>query len=248
VCLILFAWDAHPDHRLIVAANRDEFFDRPSLPLHWWDDQPIVGGRDLTAGGGWLTLSGSGRFAAVTNVRDFTRFEAAPRSRGEIPVSFSSGDSSPEAFLAGLPVKEFNGYNAVVTDLETMWWGSNWAGTTAQVEAGIHGLSNAALDTPWPKVVDGKRRFGEAIEAGAEPEDLFGVLADRTIAPDDQLPDTGAGIEIERLASPAFITSPEYGTQASTVLRVARDGRFDIEERRFLRGEETGRVKVTGRV
>jgi uncharacterized protein with NRDE domain len=250
VCLILVAWDAHPDYPLVVAANRDEFFDRASAPMHWWEDLPILGGRDLTAGGGWLTLSASGRFAAVTNVRDFTRSQAAPRSRGEIPVGFSSGDTSPKEYLVGLPTDEFNGYNAVVSDLDSMWWGNNppqaggapRAGTVAPVEPGIHGISNAALDTPWPKVVDGKRRFADAVESGVDVEDLFTVLADRTIAPDELLPDTGAGLEIERLASPAFITSPEYGTHASTVVRMRRDGSFDAEERRFLRGEETGRV------
>lgn len=246
MCLILFAWDAHPDYRLVVAANRDEFFDRPSLPMQWWDDLPILGGRDLTAGGGWLTLSVTGRFAAVTNVRDFTRFEAAPRSRGEIPVGFSAGDSSPEEFLAGLPADEFNGYNAVVSDLDTLWWGNNWSRKAAPVEPGIHGMSNAELDTPWPKVVDGKKRFADAIKSGVNTEDLFTVLADRTIAPDELLPDTGAGIEIERLASPAFITSPDYGTLASTVLRIGRDGSFDAEERRFVRGEETGRAVFAG--
>lgn len=242
MCLILFAWDAHPEYKLIVAANRDEFFDRASLPMHWWNDAPILAGRDLSAGGTWLALSAAGRFAAVTNVRDFTRFEAGPRSRGDIPVSFSAGDSSPEDFLGSLPTADFNGYNAVVSDLDSLWWGNNWAGTVAPVEPGVHGLSNAAMNTPWPKVIDGKRRFADAIESGAEPDDLFAVLADRTIAPDELLPDTGAGLEIERLASPAFITSDEYGTHASTVVRVRRDGSFDAEERRFLRGEETGRV------
>lgn len=250
MCLILFAWDAHPEYELIVAANRDEFFDRASVPMHWWDDAPILAGRDLSAGGTWLALSAAGRFAAVTNVRDFTRSEAAPRSRGEIPVSFSAGESSPEDFLASLPAADYNGYNAVVSDRDSLWWGNNppqaggtsRAGTVAPVEPGIHGLSNAALNTPWPKVVDGKRRFADAIASGAEPAALFAVLADRAIAPDELLPDTGAGLEIERLASPAFITSDEYGTHASTVVRVRRDGSFDAEERRFLRGAETGRV------
>ena len=116
------------------------------------------------------------------------------------------------------------------------------------LDAGIYGVSNAALDTPWPKVVNGKRRFAEALAAGAEVEDLFSVLADDAVAPDDLLPDTGVGLELERLVSPAFISSPDYGTNASTVLRIRRDGSYDIEERRFLRGEETGRVAFTGQI
>jgi len=246
VCLILVAWDADPTYRLIVASNRDEFFERTSLPMHWWDDVPVLAGRDLTAGGSWMTLSDTGRFAAVTNVRDFTRPDEAPRSRGEIPVGFSAGRDSPADFCAGLPADEYTGYNTLATDLETLWWTSNWAGAALPLDAGIYGVSNAALDTPWPKVVNGKRRFADALQAGGGVEDFFTVLADDAVAPDELLPDTGVGLELERLVSPAFISSPDYGTNASTVLRIRRDGSYDVEERRFLRGEETGRVSFTG--
>ncbi|MFL6089462.1 MAG: NRDE family protein [Aeromicrobium sp.] len=247
MCLILFAWDAHPDYKLVVAANRDEFFERASLPMHWWQDRPVLGGRDLTAGGSWMTLSASGRFGAVTNVRDVTRDETAPRSRGEIPVAFSAGSSAPDAFVKGLPADEYAGYNVVVTDIDAMWWGNNHAAETAPVEPGVHAVSNAALDTPWPKVVEGKRRFSGVLASGAETEGFFAVLADTDVAQDDLLPDTGAGLELERLLSSAFISSPDYGTNAATVLRVGRDGSYDVEERRFLRGEETGRVAFAGR-
>jgi uncharacterized protein with NRDE domain len=248
VCLILLAWDADAAYRLVVASNRDEFFERTSVPMHWWDDVPVLAGRDLTANGSWMTFSASGRFAAVTNVRDFTRPDEAPRSRGEIPVGFSAGDDSPADYCSGLPAEEYTGYNALVSDLQSLWWTSNWAGAALPLDAGIYGVSNAALDTPWPKVVNGKRHFGEVLASGAEVEDFFGVLADDAVAPDDLLPDTGVGIELERLVSPAFISSPDYGTNASTVLRIRRDGSYDIEERRFLRGEETGRVAFTGRI
>ncbi len=248
MCLILAAWDSHPDFRLIVASNRDEFFERASLPMHWWDDRPLLGGRDLTAGGSWMTLAATGRFAAVTNVRDFTRPEAALRSRGEIPVGFCAGNDSPADYCGGLSGEEYTGYNLLASDLESLWWTSNWAGAALPLDAGIYGVSNAALDTPWPKVVNGKRHFRDALDAGANVEDLFAVLADDAVAPDELLPDTGVSIELERLVSPAFIASPDYGTNASTVLRIRRDGSFDVEERRFLRGEETGRVAFTGRV
>ena len=114
------------------------------------------------------------------------------------------------------------------------------------LDAGVYGVSNAALDTPWPKVVNGKHRFADALGAGAEVEDFFKVLADDAVAPDELLPDTGVGLELERLVSPAFISSPDYGTNASTVLRIRRDGSFDVEERRFLQGQETGRVAFSG--
>lgn len=247
MCLILIGWEAHPDYRLVIVSNRDEFFERPSAPMHWWDDVPVLAGRDLTAGGSWLTLSAAGRFCAVTNVRDFSRPETGARSRGQIPVGFSAGTEAPGEYLANLPADEFTGYNALATDLDTLWWANNWAGAALPLAAGIYGVSNAALDTPWPKVVDGKRRFTEVLAASAEPEEFFAALADRKAPPDHLLPDTGVGLEIERLVSPAFITSPDYGTHASTVLRIGRDGHYDIEERRFLRGEETGRVSFAGR-
>jgi uncharacterized protein with NRDE domain len=195
-----------------------------------------------------MTLSTTGRFAAVTNVRDFTRPDEAPRSRGEIPVGFSAGTDSPADYCRELPADEYTGYNALASDLESLWWTSNWAGAALPLDAGIYGVSNAALDTPWPKVVNGKRGFADALAAGAEVEDFFAVLADDAVAPDELLPDTGVGLELERLASPAFISSADYGTNASTVLRIRRDGSYDIEERRFLRGEETGRVAFSGQV
>lgn len=247
MCLILAAWDAHPDFKLVVAANRDEFFERTSLPMHWWDDVPLLGGRDLTAGGSWMTLSATGRFAAVTNVRDFTRPDASLRSRGEIPVRFCAGDDSPADYCRNLPDDEFTGYNALVSDLETLWWTSNWAGAALPLDAGVYGVSNAALDTPWPKVVEGKRRLTDVLASGAKVEGFFAVLADDAVAPDELLPDTGIDIELERLASSAFISSPDYGTTASTVLRIRRDGAYDIEERRFLHGVETGRETFSGR-
>jgi uncharacterized protein with NRDE domain len=246
VCLILAGWDAHPDYTLVVASNRDEFFERTSLPMHWWADVPVLGGRDLTAGGSWMTLSATGRFAAVTNVRDFSRPDAALRSRGEIPVGFSAGNDSPAAYCRHLPAEEFTGYNALASDLDSLWWTSNWAGAALPLDAGIYGISNAALDTPWPKVVNGKRRFADVLASGADVQDFFAVLADDTVAPDELLPDTGIGIELERLASPAFISSPDYGTTASTVLRIRRDGGYDVEERRFQHGAESGRVTFSG--
>lgn len=248
MCLILAAWDAHPEFKLVVASNRDEFFERTSLPMHWWDDLPILGGRDLAARGSWMTLSASGRFAAVTNVRDFSRPDSALRSRGEIPVRFCVGSDSPADYCRGLPADDYTGFNALASDLVTLWWTSNWAHAALPLDTGIYGVSNAALDTPWPKVVNGKRRFADALASGADAEDLFAVLADDAVAPDALLPDTGVGIELERLVSPAFISSPDYGTSASTVLRIRRDGTYDVEERRFHQGVETGRVGFTGQM
>ncbi|MCE5288315.1 MAG: NRDE family protein [Nocardiaceae bacterium] len=249
MCLILTAWDAHPEYKLVVAANRDEFFARESAPMAWWEDQPILAGRDLSVpnGGTWLALARSGRFAAVTNVRDFERQVPGARTRGQLPVRYVGGDDSPGAYLHNIEGEHFNGYNLLVSDLTELWWASNWWGEPTKLDPGVYGLSNAALDTPWPKVTEGKRMFTEALEAD-DVEAFFASLANDTQAPDDELPSTGIPLELERLASAAFIVSPEYGTNASTLLRVRHDGTFDIEERRFAVGQETGRVRFEGRV
>lgn len=249
MCLILTAWDAHPDYKLVVAANRDEFFARESAPMAWWEDQPILAGRDLSVpnGGTWLALARSGRFAAVTNVRDFERQVPGARTRGQLPVDFAAGDSKPGKYLTSIDGSAYNGYNLLVSDLSEMWWASNWAGGRAKLAPGIYGVSNAALDTPWHKVVEGKHMFSAALDAD-DPDAFFKALANDTPAPEDELPATGLPLEMERLASAAFISTPDYGTNASTLLRVRHDGTFDIEERRFAAGQETGRVRFEGQV
>jgi uncharacterized protein with NRDE domain len=249
MCLILAAWAAHPEYQLVVAANRDEFFARESAPMQWWPDRPLLAGRDLSVenGGTWLALSKNGRFAAVTNVRDFERQVPGARTRGQLPVEFAAGDVRPGKYLSSIEGSKYNGYNLLVGDMTELWWGSNWAGGRAKLDPGIYGVSNAALDTPWHKVVSGKRMFKKALDAD-DPEAFFAALADDTPAPDDELPETGLPLEMERMASSAFIASPDYGTNASTLVRVRRDGGYEVEERRFLNGVETGRVSFSGQV
>ncbi len=247
MCLILAAWDTHPEYTLVVAANRDEFFARESAPMNWWNDKPILAGRDLSVpnGGTWLALSRTGRFAAVTNVRDFERQIEGAKTRGHLPVDFAAGDSKPGDYLTSIDGSAYNGYNLLVGDGAEFWWGSNWAGGRAKLAPGIYGVSNAALDTPWHKVVHGKHMFVEALEAD-DSEAFFAALADDVPAPDDELPATGLPLEMERLASAAFIKTADYGTNASTLLRIRRDGTFDVKERRFVNGSETGRVQFSG--
>jgi uncharacterized protein with NRDE domain len=239
MCLVLLLHDAHPDYRLILAANRDEFYDRPTLPAELWPDAPgLLAGRDLRAGGTWLGIDRTGRFAAVTNYRQGQREAAAVRSRGHLVSDYLLGRLSPRAHMAQVErdAKQYNGFNLIAGDAEEVVYFSNRKGVTRVLPPGVYGLSNHLLDTPWPKVTAGKVALGALVGETAAPrlmEELFALLSDRNRPADDLLPETGIGREWERLLSSAFIASPDYGTRSSTVILVSRDGRTAFGERRF---------------
>jgi uncharacterized protein with NRDE domain len=238
MCLILLAYDAHPLYRLILAANRDEFFARPTAPAAFRDDSPqILAGRDLKEGGTWLGLTSTGRIAAITNYRDPRSERKDTPSRGGLVSGFLAGSNSVEEYLAFLSREgtNFNGFNLIFGDMKRLCWFSNRGGEPQFLQPGIHGLSNHLLDTPWPKVRHGKEAVGRLIAPGKEiePDAFFAILADRTIAPDNLLPETGVGIELERLMSPLFITAPTYGTRSSTVILIDREKRVTFIERGF---------------
>lgn len=234
MCLIVFAW--RPGHAvpLLVAANRDEFYARPSAALAHWDDQlGIYAGRDLQAGGTWLGIGPQGRFAALTNLRDPAQPLGA-RSRGELPAGFLSSQLPPAEFLAELQNRagEFSGFNLLVGSAEQLWHYNPRSGAPQQLAAGVYGVSNASLDTPWPKLLRAKSALAEAL-ASEQEEALFSLLTDRQIAADADLPQTGIGPEFERLLSSAFICSSSYGTRACTLLKVMAGGERVLIERRF---------------
>lgn len=253
MCLIALAWRMHPRYRLILAANRDEFHARPTLQLAEWQDAPqIVGGRDALHGGSWLALRGR-RLAAVTNVRRLPEQEG--RSRGELVADFVRSDASATAAMQRLAneAMQYRPFNLLVHDGDMhdggmLAFASNRSDTasgsgfaTRALDPGIHGVSNGALDAPWPKTAMLMTRLGDWVaSSAAEPsadntpdlEPLFTALADTAIAADDRLPDTGIGLERERFLSPAFIAHPTYGTRASTVVLIA-DDHAEIVERRF---------------
>jgi uncharacterized protein with NRDE domain len=235
MCLIGLALDAHPRFALVVAANRDEFFDRPAAPLDWWRTSPttpwLLGGRDLSAGGTWMALSEQGRIGMLTNVRDLPRHRADAPSRGELVTAWLEG-REPGA-------EGHNPFNLIGGDLQSgrWWWRSDRQAATP-LAAGVHALSNATLNEPWPKV----RRLSVALSRALHGDDdgfesrLFSLLDDRHVAADADLPDTGIGVERERLLSPIFITTPDgrYGTRCSTlVLGERREGgwRLTVIER-----------------
>ena len=235
MCLIVFAWKLLPECPLMLAANRDEFFDRPSQAAHWWDDHPVVyAGRDLQAGGTWLGMSRTGRFAALTNIRKGGERRSDVRSRGELVAGFLQSDMSAEDYLVSVRERaaDYNGFNLLLGDHQRSFWLTNEGDTAMrQLEPGIYGLSNGSLDTPWPKVLRAKAQFSSLLCQGAPDDAYFEMLSDTTRASDGRLPDTGVSLEWERLLSPICIESPDYGTRASTLLRMDSSGQAQLTER-----------------
>ncbi|MBL8971634.1 MAG: NRDE family protein, partial [Myxococcales bacterium] len=207
MCTLLFAWQVDPARPLIVAANRDEFHARPTAAASTWPRDAeasapeIVAGRDLQAGGTWLGVTREGRFAALTNVREpFVAPPPGARSRGGLVAEFLRGRAAPGEYLAGLAPDAYAGFNLVVGDRSSLWYLSNRSGPARALGPGVYGVSNAALDTPWPKVRRGRENLARLVAAGAaSPEAVLALLADRAPAPDAELPDTGVGLVMERV-------------------------------------------------
>lgn len=227
MCLIVFAWQVVPGTPLIVAANRDEFYDRPALPADWWDDHPdVYAGRDLRGGGTWLGISRDGRFSALTNIRAPSEKLLDAPSRGTLVADYLAGRAGPQAYVAEVDAhaQRYNGFNLLVGDGGQLVWYSNRKKEDPrngkQLAPGIYGLSNDALDSPWPKVVRTKAQFASLLCQGAPREAFFEMLSDTSRASDCRLPKTGVSMEMERLLSSVLIESPNYGTRTSTVVQI----------------------------
>ncbi|OOG43347.1 NRDE family protein [Rhodanobacter sp. C05] len=237
MCLIAFSWNAHPRWRLLLAGNRDEFHARPSAALARWSDAPIIGGRDLEAAGTWLGVTADGRCCVVTNVRD-PHDPQLGVSRGLLATDYLGGelDATQHARQLLSSAASYRPFNLLTFDAQAAFYLGNRPEPRVQaVTPGVHGLSNADFNTPWPKTRTLMQRLQHWIEAGDAFDfaPLFEALADEQVAPDAQLPDTGVGLERERWLSSAFIRGAEYGTRASTVVAIDHDGGGVIAERRF---------------
>lgn len=250
MCLILLALRQHPEFPLLIAANRDERFERPTQPLAPWPEAPhVLGGRDLEAGGSWFGITRDGRFAAVTNVREWPPQTGWPRSRGSLVSDFLLGSMSA-ADYAGACARnngQFAGYNLLVGQLAGghspgngdagLWYCSNRGSEPLrQLRPGLYGLSNGALGDEWPKTRAGSAALRALLLRGPTPEGLLALLGDRTTPADDALPDTGVGLEKERMLAPCFIAGDDYGTRASTALLVNRQGVATLWEQNFASG------------
>ena len=252
MCLILLAWRAHPDYPLVVAANRDEFFARPTAAADFWPDHPrVLAGRDLEGGGTWFGISRGGRFAALTNYRDPASVRQGTPSRGALVADFLAGDMPPTDYRRLLEERgaAYNGYNLLFGDADGLFYHSNCGAGPEHLPPGIYGLSNHLLDTPWPKVAQGKSRLAAALAALPDDRNLLALLRDDRLADDADLPRTGVSLEWERLLSAAFVRSSAYGTRSSTVLTRDRQDQVVFEEVHFdAAAMETGRSRFDFRV
>ena len=241
MCLIVLAYKQRDDYPLLLAGNRDEFYARPAAPLDWWQDhKQILAGRDLTAGGTWFGVTQGGKFAAVTNYREPGKEQQGKKSRGALVQNFLASDTPTAAYAQELVAAavDYNGFNLVFGDGESVYYFSNRSPEPPRpLAAGLYGLSNHLLDTPWPKVTRAKAAFAAA---DPEKEAIFKILADRTIPPDGEIQQTGLSAKVEKALSAAFIAVEGYGTRASSFLTIDRNRETNFYERTFLNGIAAG--------
>lgn len=240
MCLIVFAWQIVPNLPLVAAGNRDEFYDRPARPADWWEDHPqIYAGRDLRGGGTWMGITREGRFAAITNVRAPTEKRSDAPTRGALVAEYLAGRMTPQEYIEVISTDaaRYNGFNLLIGDRDSLVWYSNTALDDERngkpMAPGVYGLSNGALDTPWPKVLRTKAQFSSLLCQGAPKDAYLEMLADTTQAQDSCLPKTGVSLEWERLLSAVCIESPTYGTRSSTLVMIDEDAGAVLHERQI---------------
>ncbi|ETI70248.1 NRDE family protein [Neobacillus vireti] len=245
MCLILFAYQVHPVYKLIVAANRDEFYQRPTAPVHYWEESPkILAGRDLEKMGTWMGITTKGRFAALTNYRNPQELIEGKRSRGELVAEALKHKGNVKDYLQGLADynNEYPGYNLLAGDANELFYYSNIEQMLRKIEPGIYGVSNHLLNTEWPKVKIGREGLSRIITGKQEDlaDKLFELLQHSDPAPDSILPSTGISLEWERMLSPLFIKSEHYGTRSSTVLLMS-EKEIQYAERVFSKAGENNK-------
>jgi len=249
MCLILVAWRQHDRYPFFVAANRDEFHARPTAPAAWWPTPArILAGRDLSAGGTWLGVTRSGRFAALTNFRDPPQHRTQAPSRGGLVASLLQSEETVDLALERLRAVGglYNGFSLIFSDGKRLGVYESAVGKGRELGPGIYGLSNHLLDTPWPKVINSKAQLMAAID---DEQAALALLRDDRAPPDDQLPRTGVDLEWERRLSSVFVRGPDYGTRCSTIVAVDAQGEAQFDEWTWdAAGEESGRVRVSFRV
>jgi uncharacterized protein with NRDE domain len=240
MCLIVFANKFHPNYKLVFAANRDEFYERPTSQADFWKDNPdLLAGKDLQAGGTWMGITRQGKFSAITNFRDLKNHNPEAPSRGKITLNFLINHIQPEEYYNSLKpeLNRFNGFNLILGNVESLYYFSNKKGGLEKINPGIHGISNALLNTPWPKVEKGKRQLEVLLKQNeVHPWEVMSILYDTLKAKDENLPDTGVGIELERMLSPVFISSEKYGTRCSTVVTVDNNNFVQFVEKTYHSG------------
>jgi len=235
MCLIFFSFQQHPTYKLIVAGNRDEFYNRRTAAADFWEDHPnVLGGRDLEGGGTWLGLTRAGKISMLTNYRDPNNIDPFAPSRGHLVSDYLFDDVKAEDYIRTVAQngKQYNGFNLLLGSPDELWYYSNYKTGVDRIKPGFYGLSNHLLDTPWPKVVRGKEKFKPLLtRTRLEPDELFDTLYDVEPATDDKLPDTGLTVERERALSSMFIKSENYGSRCSTAVLADYAGNITFAER-----------------
>tara|TARA_B110000977_G_scaffold86446_1_gene115160 strand:- start:57 stop:821 length:765 start_codon:yes stop_codon:yes gene_type:complete len=244
MCLLAIAFNQRPDTPLAVCSNRDEFYQRPTLPLHWWQDMPVLAGRDEQQGGTWIGLSQNNRFAAVTNFRDLSKpgfHEARPKSRGNLVTDFLCSQTSAQSWADSV-LPEFDlygGFNLLIYDGEQLLYLNNFNNQVRSLEPGIYALSNHLLDSPWPKVDYARQQLRQTLDRQRNDQqtldDLLGLLEQNQTYPDHLLPNTGVPADWEKRLSSAFIVAEDYGTRASTSIVLSSSG-SSIAEQTYTKG------------
>jgi uncharacterized protein with NRDE domain len=235
MCLIFFSVNNHPTYKLILAGNRDEFYNRKTAAAQFWKDQPnVLAGRDLEAGGTWMGITREGKISFITNYRDPSNINPAAPSRGHLVSDYLENDNDPFNYIKEVERKAsvYNGFNLLVGDVNALWYFSNYGPSPMKIASGYYGLSNHLLETPWPKVLHGKEKLKNIFRSSViDKNDLFTALYDSEQAADDKLPNTGIGIERERALSSMFIKSPGYGSRCSTIILVDHSNHVFFSER-----------------
>ncbi len=249
MCLIVFAYNIHPAYPLIIGANRDEFFDRSTAPLAWWEDHPhVLAGRDLQAGGTWMGITDTGRFAAITNFRDPSQAKQKAPSRGALVGDFLCSYTPALTYLEQIrqSAEAYNGFNLIVKDGSGLFYYANYQDRIQPLSAGVYGLSNHLLDTDWPKVKKARKGLTSLMKQDLVNEEaIFTLLADQQPAPDALLPDTGINPAWERLLSSVFIRSKTYGTRSSSVILMEKNKQIRFSERTFDASGYCSRISET---
>jgi uncharacterized protein with NRDE domain len=247
MCLVVFANNVHKNYKFIFAANRDEFYNRPTEQAEFWTDYPdLLAGKDLQAGGTWMGITKQGRFAAITNFRDLKNFKDVAPSRGKLTLDFLANEIEPEEYYKSLKstLNDYNGFNLLLGNIDELYYFSNMNYGLKKLEPGIYGLSNALLDTPWPKVEKSKQYLKKIIaQEKIHPWEVLNILHDTALAKDEELPDTGVGLELERLLSPVFTKMEKYGTRCSTVVLVDQYNNVKFIEKTYFANSGTFSTK-----
>lgn len=247
MCLILFSWDNHPKYKLILAANRDEFYKRPTDGLHQWENDPgLLAGKDLTGGGTWMGIHRDNKFTAITNHRNPNRVLQNAPSRGDLTLDFLKGKESESDYFQGKKdsLDDFNGFNLLVGSFNQLGYFNNVDNQYRELGAGIYGLSNAVLDTPWPKLSNAKNSFSELVKnEQLDPNEFFDMLQNKQLASDEELPQTGVSYEWEKAVSAICIDTPDYGTCCSTFITVTHEGEGEIMEKSYPVGNREAEIR-----